>query len=117
MGKKKTKEVSVAIAESSSMGSEVQITPRKRGRPRKIVEKTESGEVREELAQEEEKRESKKANKMSEEEEQRRTEEQSTASYPVTAKEEGGGEPAGRELPKGPTSSRARRKSKPRKSS
>ncbi|KAL6954903.1 hypothetical protein U1Q18_046194 [Sarracenia purpurea var. burkii] len=118
MGKKKTKEVSVAIAESSSMGSEVQITPRKRGRPRKIVEKTESGEVREELAQEEEeKRESKKANKMSEEEEQRRTEEQSTASYPVTAKEGGGGEPAGRELPKGPTSSRARRKSKPRKSS
>lgn len=44
MGKKKlpkkTKELSVAIAESSSLSGE-QITPRKRGRPRKIVEITE----------------------------------------------------------------------------
>lgn len=44
MGKKKiikkTKELSVAIAESSSIIGE-QITPRKRGRPRKIVEKIE----------------------------------------------------------------------------
>ncbi|GJW87841.1 hypothetical protein Tco_0163181 [Tanacetum coccineum] len=42
MGKKKvpkkTKELSVAIAESSSIIGE-QITPRKRGRPRKIVER------------------------------------------------------------------------------
>ncbi|PHT98808.1 hypothetical protein BC332_32227 [Capsicum chinense] len=47
MGKKKvvkkTKELSVAIAESSAMSgdSQQQITPRKRGRPRKIVVKNE----------------------------------------------------------------------------
>ncbi|KAA8528643.1 hypothetical protein F0562_035998 [Nyssa sinensis] len=54
MGKKtgkKTKELSVAIAESSSIGDQEplqqqqQQTPRKRGRPRKIVEKTEISQV------------------------------------------------------------------------
>ncbi|XP_071925792.1 uncharacterized protein [Coffea arabica] len=64
MGKKKavkkTKELSVAIAESSSLDAEGQqqpLTPRKRGRPRKIIaEKTEVEEVKEEekTAQEEE---------------------------------------------------------------
>ncbi|KAF5747110.1 zinc finger and BTB domain-containing protein 47 [Tripterygium wilfordii] len=60
MGKKKpqkTKELSVAIAEASSTGEETQQaqspsqTPRKRGRPRKILEKTESLEQKEEPAE------------------------------------------------------------------
>uniref|UniRef100_A0A2C9U0T1 Uncharacterized protein n=1 Tax=Manihot esculenta TaxID=3983 RepID=A0A2C9U0T1_MANES len=59
MGKKrpqKTKELSVAIAEASSRGDETQRpqqpqTPRKRGRPRKIIEKTESEEKKEGGAQ------------------------------------------------------------------
>ncbi|KAG5543208.1 hypothetical protein RHGRI_016083 [Rhododendron griersonianum] len=82
MGKKKmpkkTKELSVAIAESSSMAEETQqqqqqiITPRKRGRPRKIVEKTESEEIKEaeEIKVEEEaETESKKTKMIGEEEE------------------------------------------------
>ncbi|KAK8596741.1 hypothetical protein V6N12_065221 [Hibiscus sabdariffa] len=53
MKPQKTKQLSVAIAEASSAGEDAfakqqaQTTPRKRGRPRKIVEKTESQEQKE----------------------------------------------------------------------
>ncbi|KAA8537632.1 hypothetical protein F0562_027240 [Nyssa sinensis] len=67
---KKTKELSVAIAESSAIGEEPQQqqkqqTPRKRGRPRKIMEKTEIEAIKEEIEGE-----SKKAKTIEEEEEQ-----------------------------------------------
>lgn len=53
MGKKRsskqTRQVSVAVAEASSAAEEGQLSPpRKRGRPRKIVEKTENEARREE---------------------------------------------------------------------
>ncbi|XAR61770.1 hypothetical protein NMG60_11016282 [Bertholletia excelsa] len=117
MGKKKvpkkTKELSVAIAESSSIGTETQQrqTPRKRGRPRKVVEKIESEEIKEEqaLASEVAERESKKAKTSEEEEGRAEVKEEEPASSSVgEAKKEGG-----TERPR----SRARRKSKPRKSS
>ncbi|KAK8513943.1 hypothetical protein V6N13_005123 [Hibiscus sabdariffa] len=53
MKPQKTKQLSVAIAEASSAGEDAfakqqaQTNPRKRGRPRKIVEKTESEEQKE----------------------------------------------------------------------
>ncbi|KAF7139828.1 hypothetical protein RHSIM_Rhsim06G0033800 [Rhododendron simsii] len=119
MGKKKmpkkTKELSVAIAESSSMVEETQqqqqqiITPRKRGRPRKIVEKTEGEEIKEaeEIKVEEEaETESKKAKTIGEEEKEQHVEEAAGATSAVV-----------KELQPQRRSSRARRKSKPRKSS
>ncbi|KAI8549686.1 hypothetical protein RHMOL_Rhmol06G0044000 [Rhododendron molle] len=118
MGKKKmpkkTKELSVAIAESSSMGEETQqqqiITPRKRGRPRKIVEKTESEEIKEaeEIKVEEEaETESKKTKMIGEKEEKEQHVEEAAGATSAVVKE----------LQPQRRSSRARRKSKPRKSS
>ncbi|KAJ7966746.1 transcription factor TBF1-like [Quillaja saponaria] len=143
MGKKpqKTKELSVAIAEASSTaGAETQQqqqsqqtmsqTPRKRGRPRKILDKTETEDKKTEVLQseqpetaiaEEGNRESslKKAKISEGAEEQKQEQLQkeikgdgssgSSLGLP-TKKEEGVSE---REPPR----SRARRKSKPRKSS
>ncbi|KAK8975691.1 hypothetical protein V6N11_021541 [Hibiscus sabdariffa] len=57
MKPQKTKQLSVAIAEASSAGEDAfakqqaQTNPRKRGRPRKIVEKTESEEQKEGVSQ------------------------------------------------------------------
>lgn len=108
---KKTKELSVAIAESSSIAEDTQqqqqiVTPRKRGRPRKIVEKTESEEIKEikKGEEEEEDSESKKAKMIGEEEKKLMKVEGATSSS--VAKEI---QPQRK--------SRARRKSKPRKSS
>lgn len=118
MGKKKmpkkTKELSVAIAESSSIAEDTQqqqqiVTPRKRGRPRKIVEKTESEEIKEiKKGEEEEDSESKKAKMIGEdeEEEEKKLMKVEGATSPSVAKEI---QPQRK--------SRARRKSKPRKSS
>ncbi|KAJ8540998.1 hypothetical protein K7X08_001814 [Anisodus acutangulus] len=104
MGKKKvvkkTKELSVAIAESSAMSGDSQqqkqqITPRKRGRPRKIIIKDEdvSAELKKLKTSEVEESENKQGEKKKEEEEKLL-------------------EPQKQQ----PTRSRARRKSKPRKS-
>ncbi|KAJ4701926.1 FK506-binding protein 4-like [Melia azedarach] len=128
MGKKKpqkTKELSVAIAEASTTGEETQQqqTPRKRGRPRKIVEKTEGEEKKEEAvpaeaqAPEEVVSESQsKRVKTSEEEEQEQEVKQRASLTSMEGTKKGEGQSVvERELP--PRRSRARRKSKPRKSS
>ncbi|KAL7597750.1 uncharacterized protein LOC111910602 [Lactuca sativa] len=110
MGKKKmpmkTKELSLAMAESSSVIGEVQveqqqgqlITPRKRGRPRKIVDKSEEDD--EESLQEE--MELKKA-KSNEELVKKEDKEPSSPTTTTIA--------ANKDQPR-----RSRRKSKPRKS-
>ncbi|XP_019245000.1 PREDICTED: uncharacterized protein LOC109224888 [Nicotiana attenuata] len=110
MGKKKivkkTKELSVAIAESSAMSGDSQqqqITPRKRGRPRKIIVKDEeeaTGEVKKLKTNEGEESENKGA-----EGEKKEAEEQSEEKKNLQPQNQ---QPAAR--------SRARRKSKPRKS-
>jgi len=118
MGKKKmpkkTKELSVAIAESSSIAEDTQqqqqiVTPRKRGRPRKIVEKTESEEIKEikKGEEEEEDSESKKAKMIGEEEEEEKK----------LMKVEGATSSSVAKEIQPQRKSRARRKSKPRKSS
>ncbi|XP_059279126.1 FK506-binding protein 4-like isoform X2 [Lycium ferocissimum] len=109
MGKKKvvkkTKELSVAIAESSAMSGDSQqqqITPRKRGRPRKIIVKDEeevSGELKKlKTSEVEEESENKQGEKKKEKQEE--------------FEEEKNLQPQKEQ----PTRSRARRKSKPRKS-
>lgn len=134
MGKKKqqkTKEISVAIAEASSTkGDEITHqqaqpqTPRKRGRPRKIIETAEKSEEKtiELIGQEEaekevvgdiSQRQSKKVKTSEEEEEQV---EQGETQKLIIKEEEGSSAAMGgakKELPR----RRGRRKSKPRKSS
>lgn len=123
MGKKKpqkTKELSVAIAEASSTAEVVeetstpqhhQTTPRKRGRPRKIIEKieisSEEYKPQDQKLDQEEEGESKKARSIKEEEEQQK-ETSSSAACTRFSKDDSKGEPS---------RNRARRKSKPRKSS
>ncbi|RDX95099.1 hypothetical protein CR513_22415, partial [Mucuna pruriens] len=110
MGKKKpqkTKEISVAIAEASSTIDEKEQqqqpqVPRKRGRPRKIIVKMESEE---EKTQAEEGIESSMEKGNTNEEEGA----SSSACMRVATQEEI------MQLPKEPSRSRARRKSKPRK--
>ncbi|GMY28430.1 FK506-binding protein 4-like [Fagus crenata] len=124
MGKKKpqkTKELSVAIAEASVTGDETQQaqpqTPRKRGRPRKIIEKPESQDKQEEAEDTSNETQSKKV-KTGEQDQQQLKGEGSSASMGVTNKEEDQSEKREVLLPKEPPrTSRARRKSKPRKSS
>lgn len=125
MGKKKTakktKEVSVAIAESASIGSSEpqQQTPRKRGRPRKIVEKTESEEIKEEqreaaaetVVEESESKKAKMGEEEEEEEEKEKMKEVATSSSVGDAKKEA------ELVPKGLLRGSVRRKGKPRKSS
>ncbi|KAK7321755.1 hypothetical protein VNO77_32665 [Canavalia gladiata] len=121
MGKKKpqkTKELSVAIAEASStideMGQQEQQpqAPRKRGRPRKIIVKMESEE---EKAQGIEQRGGSIATQGTESSMEKGTTNDeegasSACNLRITNQEE-------MQLPKGePSRSRARRKSKPRKS-
>lgn len=100
MGKKKEvkkAELSVEVTESSSIGTEQQqnTTPRKRGRPRKIVEKTESDEEKE-------------IKRLKEDGTKEGAKEGETSSSLKEPKSEETEEPKPR--------SRARRKSKPRKS-
>ncbi|KAH0680557.1 hypothetical protein KY290_022745 [Solanum tuberosum] len=107
MGKKKvvkkTKELSVAIAESSAMSgdSQQQITPRKRGRPRKIISIVKDGE--EEVSAELKKL---KTNEVEESQGENKKED--------VFEEEKNLQPQKQQQQ--PTRSRARRKSKPRKS-
>ncbi|CAK7349292.1 unnamed protein product [Dovyalis caffra] len=119
----KTKELSVAIAEASITGDETQQqpqTPRKRGRPRKIIEKIESEVKREEsIAEGTQATEqvigshSKKVKFSQEEEEQQQVEvEEPSASTRGTKKEE-----EKSEVIREPPRKSRRRKSKPRKSS
>ncbi|KAI4336886.1 hypothetical protein L6164_015363 [Bauhinia variegata] len=135
MGKKKpqkTKELTVAIAEASSTGDETKPqqsqTPRKRGRPRKIVKNPETEEGKELIQQSEAEgtdsslKKGKTMEKEEEEEEHGRQQDETKqvgSSAPcmrLLTKEEGSSKE--RQLPKGqPSRSRARRKSKPRKSS
>lgn len=136
MGKKKavkkTKELSVAIAESSSLDAEGQqqqppLTPRKRGRPRKIIaDKTEAaGEVKEEEEAAQEGRddvEGSKSQTVKISTAEEGEEEEEVKGQPSKMKEEAAAAAATttsspsskRQVP---TKSRARRKSKPRKSS
>lgn len=125
MGKKKavkkTKELSVAIAESSSLDAEGQqqpLTPRKRGRPRKIIaEKTEVEEVEEEIAAQEEEAhdveggDSKKVTTSDEKEQGQPSKMKEDATTMTTAAAS-----SSKKQLSAPRS-RARRKSKPRKSS
>ncbi|CAL0305833.1 unnamed protein product [Lupinus luteus] len=116
MGKKrqKMKELSVAIAEASSIQGgekgehEIQSqTPRKRGRPRKIIVMERSQEKKIEAIEEAEKS---RESSMKKEEEQEE-EESGAACISINRKEEE------IQLPKEePSRSRVRRKSKPRKS-
>ncbi|MFS7939091.1 hypothetical protein Hanom_Chr05g00447661 [Helianthus anomalus] len=102
----KTKELSLAIAESSSVIGEVQVepkqvqqvTPRKRGRPRKVVEKSEEedDETNQDLQEEMESKKAKSKDEKSNEE---------------LIKEEAPSPTATKDQPR-----RSRRKSKPRKS-
>ncbi|KAF3971518.1 hypothetical protein ACB098_01G045400 [Castanea mollissima] len=135
MGKKKpqkTKELSVAIAEASITGDEGQQqplsqTPRKRGRPRKIIPESQDKKEDEEesVAKEAEdttnESQSKKVKTGEEEEEEQQQKlkgEGSSASMGLGASKKEEGQAGKREvLPKEPPRSRARRKSKPRKSS
>lgn len=141
MGKKKkpqkTKELSVAIAEASSAGEEVPqqpsqqpLTPRKRGRPRKNVEKIETEEIKEEEAAEVTETQSKQLriteehHQKVEEEEEEDEEQQEQKPQPKAEAEASsasmGGMKKGEEqsvAPKQPPTRRTRRKSKPRKSS
>ncbi|XAR64119.1 hypothetical protein NMG60_11024335 [Bertholletia excelsa] len=108
---KKTEELSVAIAVSSCTGTEhleQQQTPRKRGRPRKIVEKAETEEIKQEAeVTESDLKKAKEEEEEDDEEEQRGPKELQVGD----AGQEG-------ELPREvKRSSRARRKSKPQKSS
>ncbi|CAL0319006.1 unnamed protein product [Lupinus luteus] len=108
MGKKKQKmkELSVAIAEASSIqGSEIQPQlPRKRGRPRKIVAV--------ERNQEKKKEEEAEGTESSVKKEKQQEESAATACISINTKEE-----EIQLIPKGePSRIRARRKSKPRKS-
>ncbi|KAF7829679.1 RNA polymerase II degradation factor 1-like [Senna tora] len=115
MGKKKvqkTKELSVAIAEASSAGEKVQQVeqsqPRKRGRPRKMVEKTEEREEKQEETIIE--GSSFKKGKSSESE-QHDVEKQEGSSACTSTSTRFTNDPKAE-----PSRSRARRKSKPRKS-
>ncbi|XP_039066910.1 ABC transporter F family member 4-like isoform X1 [Hibiscus syriacus] len=134
MGKKskKTKQLSVAIVEGSSAGEEAHQqqsqpqTPRKRGRPRKIVERTGSEEMKEEEAAEVTESHSKKL-KTTVEQQQKHEEEEEEQEQRPEAKTEP--EPSSTSIgsmkkgegqsvaPKEPPTRRTRRKSKPRKSS
>lgn len=138
MGKKKpqkTKALSVAIAEASSTGDETlqqpqPQTPRKRGRPRKIIEKPESHDKKEEQLTSGEAEEAPtetqlKKVKAGDEERQEQHEHQlehqqlkgeGSSAYMVSTKKEED-QSAKMEGPREPPRSRARRKSKPRKSS
>ncbi|KAL3505296.1 hypothetical protein ACH5RR_035137 [Cinchona calisaya] len=118
--KKKTKELSVAVAESSSFleaaeGQQPQpLSPRKRGRPRKvIVEKTEVEEVKDEETAKEshdvEGSESKKKVKTSTEEEEEEEGLQQLSKTTTTS--------SSRKQFPAPRSRASRRKSKPRKCS
>lgn len=146
MGKKKpqkTKELSVAIAEASSTGDETQQpqTPRKRGRPRKIIDKTESDEKKEvdQHPQMEHTPESAKSEIDTEspskkvkisisnegnQEEDKKVEVEENLDKTIKVNEEGSSAASTRcaqkedsQLSKEPPRRRARRKSKPRKSS
>ncbi|GKA51814.1 hypothetical protein Tco_0745010 [Tanacetum coccineum] len=109
MGKKKvpkkTKELSVAIAESSSIIGE-QITPRKRGRPRKIVERIEEVKESKEDSQQDldEEPESKKQKSTEEHESKKPKSTEDMVKTEATSRTQ--------DQPR-----RSRRKSKPRKSS
>ncbi|KAM0019135.1 hypothetical protein Hdeb2414_s0026g00682011 [Helianthus debilis subsp. tardiflorus] len=104
----KTKELSLAIAESSSVIGEVQVeqkqvqqvTPRKRGRPRKVVEKSEEDDETNQDLQEE--MESKKAKSKDEKSNKELIKEEAKEAPSPTAT---------KDQPR-----RSRRKSKPRKS-
>ncbi|CAI9284180.1 unnamed protein product [Lactuca saligna] len=112
MGKKKmpmkTKELSLAMAESSSVIGEVQveqqqgqvITPRKRGRPRKIVDKSEEDD--EESLQEEMELKKAKSNEELIKKEDKEPSSPTTTTTTIAAN---------KDQPR-----RSRRKSKPRKS-
>lgn len=131
MGKKKpqkTEELSVAIAEASSTGEGDRIrqqqpqvqTPRKRGRPRKIVESEDNGDqeaaaqVHQKEVTDDEQSQSKKLQTSKEEQDVRKAEAPSASMDSVQKK---GGQSIVGEPSKEPPRSRARRKSKPRKSS
>lgn len=130
MGKKKpqkTKELSVAIAEASSTGTtyddttqQPQIqTPRKRGRPRKITKKTETSkeeikleegaEGRAEEVSESSWKKGKTSSEVCVKEHHHHQQQQEGSSACTQSSKDPKGEPS--------RSSRARRKSKPRKSS
>lgn len=127
MGKKravkKTKELSVAIAESSSMTGDnlhqQQQTPRKRGRPRKIVPKEE--EFEEQTGKEDDvaESESKKPRTTGEEESsEHKLETSGKVEASSSPSKKGDDEEASRNISqKQQARSRGRRKSKPRKSS
>nr|GLL48842.1 uncharacterized protein LOC109153126 [Ipomoea trifida] len=128
MGKKrvvkKTKELSVAIAESSSMTGDnlhqqQQQTPRKRGRPRKIVPKEE--EFEEQTGKEDDVAESEtKKPRISGEEEssEHKLETSGKVEASSSPSKKGDDEEASRNISqKQQARSRGRRKSKPRKSS
>ncbi|KAL3372104.1 hypothetical protein AABB24_008575 [Solanum stoloniferum] len=108
MGKKKvvkkTKELSVAITESSAMSgdSQQQITPRKRGRPRKIISIVKDGE--EEVSAELKKL---KTNEVEESQGENKKEDEFEEEKKLQPQ---------KQQQQQPTRSRARRKSKPRKS-
>ncbi|KAI3460322.1 hypothetical protein Pfo_016985 [Paulownia fortunei] len=128
MGKKKavkkTKELSVAIAESSPTEQQ---TPRKRGRPRKITEKNEVIQEEKPAKKFQDSGESDsqkgKTNKGEEEEEEDKEKkleeitEEVEGSSSKSKKEEEKSEDKELQKEQHPPRSRARRKSKPRKSS
>ncbi|XP_039066911.1 uncharacterized protein LOC120212794 isoform X2 [Hibiscus syriacus] len=123
MGKKskKTKQLSVAIVEGSSAGEEAHQqqsqpqTPRKRGRPRKIVERTGSEEMKEEEAAEVTESHSKKLKTTVEQQQKQEAKtEPEPSSTSIGSMKKGEGQSV---APKEPPTRRTRRKSKPRKSS
>ncbi|TKY75149.1 nucleolar protein 58 [Spatholobus suberectus] len=126
MGKKKrqkTKELSVAIAEASSKGGDTEQQeiqqprpPRKRGRPRKeVVVEAESEGKKVEPIEEPEASTATQGTKKEEQHGKQQEELTSATACTRVTKEEGVFEEI--QIPKGePSRSRARRKSKPRKS-
>lgn len=118
-GVKKTKELSIALAESSSTIAKAQ-TPRKRGRPRKIIEKSDEEEQRAEEFQDfEEGTDLKKAKASDEEEDIRDKVEETVGSSEKEemVKVEDNHRLSSKQQLAARRSSRATRKSKPRKSS
>lgn len=123
MGKKKKKvvkktELSIALAESSSTIAKAQ-TPRKRGRPRKIKEKSDEEEQRAEELQDFEGTDLKKAKTSDEEEDIRDKVEETVGSSEKEemVKVEDNHRLSSKQQLAARRSSRATRKSKPRKSS
>lgn len=123
MGKKKKKvvkktELSIALAESSSTIAKAQ-TPRKRGRPRKIIEKSDEEEQRAEELQDFEGTDLKKAKTSDEEEDIRDKVEETVGSSEKEemVKVEDNHRLSSKQQLAARRSSRATRKSKPRKSS